>query len=464
MTARARRADEELRVVDLSAADGVLLERFYRELYVAEFPVADERESLANMLAYLRSADETNAYLVTLSFDGDRIVGGCVADYFRPSSCGVIEFLVVDPRLRGAGIGSDLTAHVERRMHAAASARGKTLALVFAEINDPFKRATTPDNVDPFTRLTFWARHDYRRLAFPYRQPALSCEQEPVENLLLAAKSYDDVFGNAVPAERLAAFLRDYLIYAMRIAEPAASPQFAEMAAFLAGHETIALEDLRAYVGDDPARPFEVHPIALVRDPDFAAAMRVYRRAFPDRRLAVAEDVFASLLLAPRPDMTYHLWALRAASGAAVAGMASFFGLAHAGFGGYAALEGALRGTGRLRPLLARQERRLAVDSTTTRGWYIECEPDVAPIFEHCGFYRVALPYRQPILADANAPPLSLLYKEFGASETPPRVDVATFRASLDDIAMAVYGLGPQHGSTLLAEPVSGPFVAFEAA
>ena len=58
-----------LRTLDLTATGGDQLTRFYRELYVAEFPEADERESLENMLAYLRSGDGSNAYLVTLVLD-----------------------------------------------------------------------------------------------------------------------------------------------------------------------------------------------------------------------------------------------------------------------------------------------------------------------------------------------------------------------------------------------------------
>jgi GNAT superfamily N-acetyltransferase len=456
-------AADRLRFVDLTPAGGDLLARFHDELYVPEFPEPDERESLDNMLAYLRAGDHANAYLVTLLLDGDRIVGGCVADYFARSSCGAIEFLVVDPAARGSGVGGRLAAHIERRMHGAAQERGKTLALVLAEINDPFKRSPTPDNVDPFVRLRFWARLGFRRLAFPYRQPALSDRQAPVENLLLAAKSAGSVHRTSVPAALVGAFLRDYLIYAMRIADPSASLQFTQMAAFLAGREAVGLADLEVYAGNDPRRPLNVQPVERPSDDDFAAAMAVYRRAFPDPSLAIPQEAFAAHLQARRANTAYHLWAVRASARDPVAGLASFFGLAHAGFGGYVAFADPLGGSGRLRLLLARIERRLVADSHTTRGWYIECAARVAPIFERCGFYRVALTYGQPALhvtqPQAVSFPLSLLYKEFGACYGPPRVDAPTFAAAMAEIETDVYGLEPAGGASLFTMPAK--YLAF---
>lgn len=243
----------QTRVVDLTSlpADGEVLRAFYESLYVAEFPDPDERESLANMLAYL-AADGSfgNAYLATVAFDGERIIGGSIADYFVRSSCGAIEFLVVDEAHRGRGLGSRLSLHTEARMSAAANARAKSLQMVLAEMNDPFRRSDVPDNLDPARRLGFWDRLGYRRAAFPYVQPALSEEQGPVLNLLLGAKPIDPSLTLAVPAALIEAFLRDYLIYAMRIDVPERSPEFVEMARYLAGHPSIPLESLAAYVAN----------------------------------------------------------------------------------------------------------------------------------------------------------------------------------------------------------------------
>ncbi len=438
------------RFVDLSpsARDVERLAAFYEGLYVAEFPDPDEREALANMVYYLEhDGSHGNAYLVTLVYDGETVVAGSIADYFVRSNCGAIEFLTVAPGARGRGLGAALARHVEARMAAAAAARDRSLALVMAEMNDPFKRTGTPDNLDPFERLRFWHRLGYRRAAFPYVQPALSPAQSPVTNLLLAAKPVDAGLARAVPAEHVIAFLRDYLVYAMRFDDPAASPEFVAMADYLGRHPAVPLAAFDAYTGDDPHRPLFVAAVERPDDPDFAAAMAIYRRAFADPALAVEESTFASLLALERDGARYHLWALRAQSGGPVSGIVSFFALEQAGFGGYLALEAPLLHAGRLRLILARIEQQLVRDAAAS-GWYIECAGDDGRArFEQCGFSTVALPW-QP----APGRPLRLLYKELGPAFEPPRLSKAQFLGAMRAIASAVYGIDRPDGAPPFAE------------
>ena len=239
------------RFVDLtpSKRDVERLVAFYEGLYVAEFPDPDEREALANMVRYLETdGAHGNAYVVTLVYDGESVVAGAVADYFVRSSCGAIEFLTVAPHARGHGLGAHLTRHVERRMADAAAERARALALVMAEMNDPLVRTNVPDSFDPFERLRFWQRLGYRRTGFPYVQPALSPAQSPVTSLLLAAKPVDPAPAQTVPATLVIAFLRDYLTYAMRFDDPATSPEFVAMNAYLERHPAVPLTSLTASV------------------------------------------------------------------------------------------------------------------------------------------------------------------------------------------------------------------------
>ena len=429
------------RFVDLApgARDAELLARFYETLYVAEFPDPDERESLMNMLGYLEhDGANGNAYVVTLLYDGEALAGGSICDYFVRSNCGAIEFLTVAPAARGRGLGSALAGHVQRRMAAAAEARGRSLAFVMAEMNDPFKRSRTPDNLDPFGRLCFWHQLGYRRTGFPYVQPALSPEQSPVRNLLLAALPVRDPAARSMEAAHVAAFLRDYLIYAMRFDDPRSSAEFRAMQSYLCARDTIPLGPFDAYIGASAESPLVVSPVEHANDPALAETMAVYRRAFGDSDLAVAEPVFASLLSRRRDAVRYHLWSLRPPEGGPVCGLASFFALPCAGFGGYVALEPPLLHTGRLATLIARIERTLIADAPAAQGWYIECAGDaVAACFMRSGFRPIALPYRQP----PDGPSLTLLYKEFGASYEPAHLTAASFLAAQRAIVRAVYGL-----------------------
>ncbi|HEV2643815.1 MAG TPA: GNAT family N-acetyltransferase, partial [Candidatus Elarobacter sp.] len=375
--------------------------------------------------------------------------GGSVADYFTRSRCGAIEFLTIAPEARGRGLGAVLTAHVEERMADAAAARGQSLAFVMAEMNDPFKRSRTPDNLDPFGRLRFWDRLGYRRAAFPYVQPALSAEQSPVTNLLLAAKPVEEGSGDAVEGARVVAFLRDYLIYAMRFDDPLASPEFVAMSAYLARRATISLAPFGAYLGEDPQRPLSVRPVEREADPDFAVVMALYHRAFANPALAVGDARFAALLRDAPADARYHLWALREQSESPVRGMASFFALPSAGFGGYVAFEAPLLHAGRLPLLIARIERALAGESPAAQGWYVECAGESEALhFARCGFAPVALPYRQP----PNGPPLRLLYKEFGAVYAPPVLSASSFLAAQREIARCVYEIERPDAAPSFAE------------
>src|SRR5688572_18112479 len=101
------------------SSDISLLREFYGSIYVQEFPDADERESLGNMENYLGLKEagwyRTNNYhILLIKDDDDRIAGGVVADYFERSNIGIIEFMVVDPALRGHGLGKRLLAEITR--------------------------------------------------------------------------------------------------------------------------------------------------------------------------------------------------------------------------------------------------------------------------------------------------------------------------------------------------------------
>jgi GNAT superfamily N-acetyltransferase len=429
--------------VDLrpTANDLQQLSSFYQTLYVSEFPDPDERESLGNMRGYLaHDGANGNAYIVALVYDEATIIGGAVCDYFLRSSCGAIEFLTIAPRARGRGLGAELTRHVERRMTAAAEERDRSLAFVMAEMNDPFKRPSTPDNLDPFRRLMFWDRLGYRRTCFPYVQPALSAEQSAVANLLLAAKPYSTDRATEVASATVTAFLRDYLIYAMRFEDPETSPEFVAMKSFLSGREVIELGALNSYIAELPPGGLSIDEIHDPGDPDFEPVMELYARAFPDAAVRVDRNAFVALL---RGDASarYHLWALRAGDAQSVAGMSSFFAFDGFGFGGYLAFEPPLRGSGQLRALLSRIERTLVAESAAY-GWYVECaNSSAAAVFVRCGFFEVALSYRQPRIGAAPTRRLHLLYKECGASFTPPTLSREAFIAAMRAIATSVYGL-----------------------
>jgi GNAT superfamily N-acetyltransferase len=435
------------RELDASPACLAELARFYRGLYVGEFPDADERESQANMKRYLALKAAgwyglNNYHILLADLDG-RTVGGCVFDYLAEPNAGVLEFLFIGAGHRGGGFGAQLLAAVTRVLEADAARRGAPLTAIVAEMNDPFQPGATPDNLDPFDRCEVWGKWGFARLAFPYVQPALSRTQKPVTGLALIARPLQPPEAKAVEGAWVASVVREYMRWAMRIVAPEDKAEYRRMAAYLDQHSRVPLVPLRAYVGREPHLAYRIEPV-MPRDPRIAAMVALARRAIPQPGRVVGERAFRSAL-ARKPDRAcrYHLWALRA-DDAPLAGMASFFTLRPGGFGGYVALDRPLRGRGLLRGLVARIEERMIRDATGARGWFIECGAEAACTFARLGFHELAVDYRPPAAgrrAGHAAPErLHLLFKPFGPVYEPPRLAPRFVLDAIAAILAHVYG------------------------
>ena len=430
-----------------------LLEQFYNDVYVAEFPSRDERESLQNMRNYLRLKATgwygRNNYHILMGLDDGNPVAGAFVDYLDEPNSAAIEFLVVSHELRGTGCGRRLLDETEKLLTNDATALGKNgLDCLVAEMNDPFKQAK--DSMDPFIRAAIWDGWGYRRLDFPYVQPALSKGQARVDDLLLIAKPCRSAREGGLAAGQVKAILAGYMRWAMRVERPETTPEYHYMSRQLDAMKTVPMCGLRAYTGRDSTRPLAIHEITGPADPELPAGLAIYARAFPGARTDISPDNFRAALLDRETSVRetrYHFWTIRAGHDAAVEGMASFFTFPDAGFGGYIALDGSLRGTGRLALLGARVEERMIRDAIGAIGWYIECAPELEPLFARHGFYTVDLAYTQPPLpggtlySPQEAPPLRLMYKPFGRNFEPPKLSAQTFCDTMARVFHTVYGV-----------------------
>lgn len=438
-----------------------LLERVYGDIYIKEFPHPDERESLANMQRYLslKAAGwygKNNYHIVIAMIDGAP-AGLVVLDYLEEPNCGVIEFLAISENRRRTGLGTRLLAQAESLLDSDGKNHDRpSVALIMAEMNDPFAPNSLEDNLDPFHRAVVWSKWGYRRLQFPYVQPSLSAGQAPVRNLLLMAKAVDERYADSVPANLLLAALRGYMKWAMRIDRPEHNEEYEAMRSFIKSGMRIAMMPLDEYVGESAERPLLVREIADAGDPDLNATLEAYRAAFPGAVTDVSpEEMVAFLSPEQGRSWAYHLWALRANGSAPVEGIASFFSFGAAGFGGYVALSGSLRGTGRFSLLLARMEQAIRRDAPEARGLYIECEAAKESYFAQFGFRTLDFTYLQPPLRSSapyppdQAPQLKLMYKELGAAYALPALTTDAFFSALSEIFRIVYGV---------ADPQTSPF------
>lgn len=438
-----------------SSADIQRLTEFYDSIYVAEFPDPDERESLSNMIEYLKRRAQgwygPNNYHILLAHENGRPIGGSITDYLAEPNVGVIEFLVVAASARQSGVGRRLLTKTEQLLDADADRfTGGPLAAVLAEINDPLAPAHVQDNLDPTTRTLIWDRWGYAGLDFPYVQPALSAEQRSVHNLMLIVRSANPNWRAGLPAQTIRLATHAYLQWACRIERPDTCPAYQRMAEYLNTRDTVATIALRRYVGCDAARPLHIVEVTGTDHADFAPIMTTYREMF-NGPLAVPEREFRNALAAGGG---YHLWSVRAAATDPVEGFASFFALRTGGFGGYLALTGGLRGTGRLRALIARIERQLWRDRPDTTGWYIEVgyHTDPRP-FAAIGFVQLDVDYRQPG-GDRPDIPIRLMFKPYGRCYGPPRLSPAAVLDAIEEIYVEVYAIpvGRRHRAYRAAE------------
>lgn len=458
------RADATVRIAqaDASAAGRALLERFYRDAYVAQFPDPNERESLRCMREYLRLKEKgwygANNYHVLVALQHDRPVGGAVIDYLAAPNAGVLEFLFVLPQARGTGLARRLLDAAIAALAADARATGRRLGYVAAEMNDPYRHPDPPDNMDPFERALIWDRWGFSKLLCPYVQPALSRSQAPVEYLTLIVRPFARPRARSVAADWVRRLVAEYMRWAMRIDAPERNAEWRALDAWLGRRRRVALQPLAASIGHDAARPLVVEPVRA-RTPVFDAVVRLARREIPQPgRVASAQQFRAALAGArARRNGSYHLWRVATPTTArarATHGMASFFSLRSCGFGGYIVLAGPLRGRGLLAPLVARIEAQMMRDGVRTAGWFIECGNESAAAFRRCGFGEVPLDYRPPPVGEtqaAGARPgrLRLLYKPFGAVYPPVALDASFVRGALREILATVYGLArPRHADT----------------
>ena len=417
-------------------ADLVLLRAFHESVYVAEFPDPDERESLANMADYLRRKASgwygANSYHIVLGLADDEIVAASISDYLATPNTGIIEFIVVVPAMRAAGLGRRLLTHTEDLLDQdARRAHGRQLDAVLAEMNDPLATSAQTDNVDPVTRALVWHRWGYRGVDFPYVQPPLTADQQAVTNLILICRPCRTDWADALPAPIVTSTVREYLRWAMRIDEPDHSAEFTRMADALARAEHVALLPLDRYTGHDQS--FDVRPVS--DDTEFGRAMALYRHTFADGPATVPESTFRTA----RTEPGYHLWTIRRTSADPTPeGLVSFFALPEAGFIGYVALTGSLHRAGLLRPLMARVDTQLLAERRSVRGCYAEVssEVDITPHLR-IGGRELAIDYRQP---DPDLP-LRLVFRPAGRCYGSPLLTVRELLTDIEHILITVYAI-----------------------
>lgn len=280
----------ELRLSVTSDPGHLLVEEFYAGFDRA-FVLANEKESLDGIRQCLQlnaGADgerlarrwgRVREYVSVADAKG-RVVGGAnfIVSATEAAGNGTaapailvhLNYAYVLPEARGAGHLRRIVEAVARAASAFAASKPSAPAgvlqrlfgragrsappwprpLIFIEQNDPYRLSeedyaadTAQAGIDQFTRISVWSSLGARVVDFPYVQPALSHEQEPDPNLVLAVMGCD---GASLPAALLKAHLeRFFAISVLKGRDLSSSPpacdQIAALQRMARGGKSVAL-------------------------------------------------------------------------------------------------------------------------------------------------------------------------------------------------------------------------------
>jgi ribosomal protein S18 acetylase RimI-like enzyme len=209
-----------------------MLLAFYAEIYLYEFLDPNERESLDNMLDYLKKKSEgwygSNNYhiLLMVNKENQEVLAGSVFDYLEEPNCGVIEFIAVRKEHRRKGYGERMVKEIVGLLRSdAAKTPHRALDWMICEVNNPLATDMSLETMDPSQRLRFWEKLHFRILKFHYYQPALSEDKEPVGNLHLLGTVFNPNWDPlSVSSAMLAKAVSEYARLAMRIPIPERHP------------------------------------------------------------------------------------------------------------------------------------------------------------------------------------------------------------------------------------------------
>jgi hypothetical protein len=171
-----------------SPASMKLLNKAYDTVYKSSFPMADERETKADLQQYTKDGD-TIVTLIGEKLDSAKpVIKGISVMYPYPDEdkkqyIGLLGYLAVGEKYRKEGLGHTLFDVSRMDIADRAKAEGLKLAAMVHECNPV---GTKNDNMDPAKRMAMYERWGCIKVPFPYSQQPLTADGESVPLVLMA--------------------------------------------------------------------------------------------------------------------------------------------------------------------------------------------------------------------------------------------------------------------------------------
>ena len=174
-----------------------ILYKFYNELFIKEFTNQDEADSLQSIIDQAKKVYKSGEYkyYCIIALKEREIYGGIIGDYFGKCNCGVIEYIVVNPRKRYLHIGTNLINKLINNFNEDAKIYHKYLInhidYCFFECENPNKVSSDIKNIC-ISRNHFWNKNNAYKLNFDYYQTSLEEDKNAVECLDLCVIIIND--------------------------------------------------------------------------------------------------------------------------------------------------------------------------------------------------------------------------------------------------------------------------------
>lgn len=166
------------------------LNQFRDDIYAPAFPDENEREPFdEKILPRLQTKGDLLQTAIVLAYDGDRIVGGEITDWYPSCASLEIIYLAVAEALRGQSFGSQILKEATVLTCQSIVKEGIPVEHIYFETENP---SLSPEaTFDTEARLRFFANAGAALLPFPYAQPPLSEEQGWARNLYLCVLPFE---------------------------------------------------------------------------------------------------------------------------------------------------------------------------------------------------------------------------------------------------------------------------------
>jgi GNAT superfamily N-acetyltransferase len=229
-----------LEVLDLrETKDESLLQAVYTDLYVPNFPMANEAEdpSVWRPLLWNEVPCPPQPLLRVLVAghqlrkpDSRVLVGFIFLELYRQSGCGLVTYIAVGSGFRGRGVAGRLLRDAETRLLDDARRHPVTLQAIFGEVNNPERVSPAQDSMDPRDRVRLFDRLGVRWVPMHYVQPPLGPNQSKCYSLDLVVMPRNGRPQDRISGSVITGFLHEFY-RALGIPSPELDADFCRMAA-----------------------------------------------------------------------------------------------------------------------------------------------------------------------------------------------------------------------------------------